>query len=519
MKPSARLIEPECISDEVKDAQWLYGNVLKDYRPKCFAQNTHNVKQALEARCLRATQPVDQPTMDRAIAWIKRNFRHLVGKRKKIVSATFTTYIEKSNASPAVKSILIDTYNKLQSEGIDEDSILSKDQLHKFTIRKSFVKADENVLYRSPFLSKNKACRLIQGAQPEFICLVGPWIMSLQSYFKKKWGVDNYITFTSGVTTDEAGKTITDGLDMWLILEDDIGTFDASVCEDLCNLEVWISNYYRAPRAVLDLMTRNIKTHGGAYGGFKYKVDGTRKSGDPYTSLFNSIINALLHVFIFCEIRQYTVIQAKLHIKMLVQGDDNLLRHSGGKIDFVAYMALLGFESEALYRNNLHEAEFCSSRLYYTNIGWVFGPKPGRVLSKFGLFINPPKLDKHVLLRGAALGLYKQCSFIPPIRAYLDKILRDTDHIKDISIDTLKPHLQHYMRNVMGEQPWRMRASQAEETDHVMYSLYEQYGWDYSCQQLFETELLAIKLGTVVDSPLWQMLIDRDTSGQSALTA
>jgi hypothetical protein len=106
MKPSAKLIEPEHISDEVKDAQYLYGNVVKDYIPKCFAQNTHNVKQALEARCLRATQPVDRPTMQRAIVWIKRNFRHLVGKRKNIKSASFDTYIKNSNASPSVKKIL-----------------------------------------------------------------------------------------------------------------------------------------------------------------------------------------------------------------------------------------------------------------------------------------------------------------------------------------------------------------------------------------------------------------------------
>jgi hypothetical protein len=520
MKPSAKLIEPEHISDEVKDAQYLYGNVVRDYRPKCFAQNTHNVKQALEARCLRATQAVDQPTMDGAITWIKRNFRHLVGKRKKITSASFDTYISNSNASPSVKKILIETYKQLEIDGIDEDSVLSKEQLHKFTTRKSFVKADENVLYRSPFLSKNKACRLIQGATPEFICLVGPWIMSLQTYFKKKWGINNYITFTSGVTTDQAGNCITEGFEAWLILEDDIGTFDASICVDLCELEVWIANYYRAPKAVRDLMTRNIYTHGGAYGGFKYKVDGTRKSGDPFTSLFNSILNALLHVFIFCRVRQCTVLFAKLHIKMLVQGDDNLLRHTGLRIDFVHWMALLGFESEALYRASLHEAEFCSSRLYSTDIGWVFGPKPGRVLAKFGLFINPPKyLAPNVLLRGAALGLYQQCSFIPPIRAYLDKVLKDTEHIKMPDYNSLKPHLKHYLQNVVGEQPWRMVPTKAKETDQVMYSLYEQYGWDNSMQIKFEQELPNIKLGTVVNSPLWQLLVDRDTSGQSALVA
>jgi len=438
----------------------------------------------------------------------------LVGDRKHIVSATFETYIKNSNASPRVKDMLIKAREELLAQGIDENSYLTKEQLHKWTSRKSFVKADENVLYRSPYHSKQKSCRLIQGAQPEFIVLVAPWIMSLQTYIKKKWNINNYIVFTSGVTNDEAGNCITNGLDAWLILEDDIGTFDASICLELCNLELWICKYYHAPKAVRSLVKANMYTHGGAYGGFKYKVKGTRKSGDPFTSLFNSMLNAFFHVYIYSREKNISVKKTKLQLKMLVQGDDNFMRHLGPKVDFVGGMLRLGFKSEAIYRTELYQAEFCSSRLYKTDVGWVFGPKPGRVLSKFGLFINPPKeLSKNVLLRGAALGLYKQCYFIPPIKSYLDMVLRRTSGT--IIPETVKPHLRHYLNNVTGNMPWRMSGPNEliKETPEIMLSLHEQYGWDYTCQNLFDKFINTISFGTILSHPLLQLLADRDTDG------
>jgi hypothetical protein len=38
---------------------------------------------------------------------------------------------------------------------------------------------------------------------------------------------------------------------------------------------------------------------------------------------------------------------------MLVQGDDNLMRFPGDKIDFKWYMAQFGFKADAIYRDSI----------------------------------------------------------------------------------------------------------------------------------------------------------------------
>jgi len=79
---------------------------------------------------------------------------------------------------------------------------------------------------------------------------------------------------------------------------------------------------------------------------------------------------------------------------MVIQGDDNLLchRYLDHRIEWVDRMRDLGFDSEATYRRDILDAEFCSNLVYKCDKGLVFGPKPGRVISKLGYFINPPNI-------------------------------------------------------------------------------------------------------------------------------
>jgi hypothetical protein len=424
-----------------------------------------------------------------------------------VKSVSFETYLERSNASPSVKKTLRACKARLDADGISEDSKLSRRQLYQYTYRSSFVKV-ENDLYSSPSGRKDKAPRLIQGAQPEFICLVGPWIMALQDLLKRRWNTDNFICFTSGVSAEKAANHVTTGTGRWL--EDDLGKFDSSIRRPWCEFEVWLCKKMGAPRAVLDLMTANISTHGSTHHGWRYKCDGTRKSGDPYTSLMNSIVNGLSHLYLYCKWTNKTVDQARDSLRMLVQGDDNCMRHAEmTKFPWREGMAGLGFDSEAIYRNHPNEVEFCSCRLYLVEEGfWVFGPKPGRVLAKFGYIINPPaNVSRESMMRGVALGLKKGCSYIPPINSVIERVLQLTDG-----------HQAWFERKQFApfaEEPLKPKVYYSAGVD-VMLNLDMNYDWDYGKQAHFDKRVSQLELGDCLGS-YSELLFDRDTSGPQTI--
>jgi hypothetical protein len=216
----------------------------------------------------------------------------------------------------------------------------------------------------------------------------------------------------------------------------------------------------------------------------------------------NSIINGVSHVYLYCH---WTGIDAdKLlasDFRMLVQGDDNCMRHPGlVKFPWAEGMATLGFESEAIYRARLQEVEFCSSRIYVASGGVTFGPKPGRVLAKLGYIINPPQgVSRESMMRGVALGLKTTAYFIPPLRKVIDRILQLTE----------------------GHDAWYERVQFAAfsktstiqvSTPEVMAGLNLTYDWDYGAQKVFDSVVEKMQFGDSY-SPIATLLLDRDCGG------
>jgi hypothetical protein len=468
------------------------------YRPTCFASNQFNEKQALVTRALCATQ--EATAIEDCVDWAKREHRDLFPKMHKIQSVPFDEYIRRSNASPSVKRILRKTHERLLSEGVSEFSALTRAQLYMYTKRTSFVKV-ENDLYSSPLGRKQKAPRLIQGATPEFICLVGPWIMALQDLMKRRWSTKNFMCFTSGVTAKKAAEFIDSVAGLWL--EDDLAKFDATIRRAWCEYEVWLCRQFGAPRAVVELMDANISTHGVTHHGWKYKCDGTRKSGDPYTSVMNSVINGVAHAYLYCLWTGKTVSYCRnsMTFRMLVQGDDNAMRHPEfQKFPWEEGMATLGFESEAVYRSRREDVEFCSNRLYETKGGLTFGPKPGRVLAKLGYIINPPQgVSRESMMRGIALGLKNTSYFLPPIRTVIDRVLVLTEG-----------HDAWFERRQF--EAFAREPTNLETSVEVMSSLNAHYDWDYGKQRTFQERVDQMQFGDAY-SPIATLLLDRDTGG------
>ncbi len=478
------------------------------YRPMCYVNNLDNEEGVIRNRVTVATPKPNDQYMAEFLEFVRNNKQLLFSNRiKPIHAVTWDNYLQRSNASPAVKRLLSDCKNKLDQQSIFDGSDLASNEVHKMVRRSLFLKK-ENLCYRTPLGVKEKTARAIQGATPEFICIVGPWIMALQDHLKTIWNTKNWMCFTSGIRSDKAASYIAnfDGQ----IVEDDISTFDSSISRPLLLLEWEVCKWFKAPNLVLDLIKANCNTYGYTFFGGKYKMKGCRKSGDPYTSLFNSMLNGFMHAFIVSNWLEISAKRATTIIRMLVAGDDNAMRiNSPIRIPFVSEMEKLGFNSEALYRDDIHELEFCSCRVYRVQDTYVFGPMPGKVLTKLGFINNPPPgVTQESMLRGIAMGLLVSCSFIPPIRCVAERILELTQGSRAYV---------HYSTKFKDEE-WSMNfvlpGAIKHHNTNVMYCLNQTYGWTLSHQISLEKYMKTFIVGNNFNHFLTiSLLFDRDTAG------
>jgi hypothetical protein len=482
------------------------------YRPVCYANNIINERATVANRVTVATPQPDEELLREFIAWAKNNFGALVNfKFCNIQPVSDETYLSRTNATPEMKRKWQDTRDEMETLGLRTTTI-GKKLAWLYSTRKLFLKK-ENLPYRTPLGLKTKCARAIQGLKTlHYLVLLGPWFMSLQDHFKTIWGKDNWTCFTSGVDAVDSAQVLNE---FWTIVEDDVGTFDSSVHYDLGEFEVWIAKKFGASETILQLMRSNNKTHGITMLGGKYWMPGGRKSGDPFTSLFNSILNVLLHCFILYKTKGWSVRDMKANLRMLVAGDDNLMTLNSSAPDFKMWMAKLGFNSEAVVRKSLDEAEYCSCRLYFIQGKWVFGPMPGKVLSKLGFINSPPaNVTRESMLRGIAIGLIRACIFLPPVVAVARRILELTEG-----------HNAYFgYATRFKEEFWHMHFDYSQFDSHfnpaVYASLYSTYGWTICMQRELENFMSTFQLDQeITDNNYLRILFDRDTSGPQVMAA
>lgn len=506
-------IETNKISVKDSNPQAQYALfVTHDYRPVCYANTLENEEATMMHRVVIATPQHDEVFMNKFVTFSKTCFRAMMnGRVKKIYAVSNDKYLERSNASSSVKEQIRKAFIDLQRLGINVNSKLDKRTLHLLTNRGLFLKK-ENLSYRTPLGIKHKTARAIMSAPAWFIALVGPWFMALQDHFKRVWHKNNWCCFVSGVSARDTAKLIDQ---MWMLVEDDVATFDSSVSRPLCEFEVWVAQQFGCPSLIVQLMLANCDTHGYSYHGAKFFYPGGRKSGDPYTSLFNSMLNAFMHVFIIKEKTGWNLSTLRDNVRMLVCGDDNVMAINTTQIiPFVVSMSMLGFNSEALYRDSIHEVEFCSCRVYYDDDGPFFGPMPGKVLSKFGFVNSPPDdVSRESMLRGIALGLKETCYYLPPIRAVVDRVLTLTDGTT--------PYVDR--STLFRQEEWHMRfytPNTSYVNDISIYaSLMNTYGWDPAKQSHLEVVLSRCDFDSVINDPYFNLLCDHDSAGPQVSAA
>lgn len=192
----------------------------------------------------------------------------------------------------------------------------------------------------------------------------------------------------------------------------------------------------------------------------KFKILGTRMSGEMDTSLANGFTNLMVYLFLMSE-KGVDPSQ----VKMVVEGDDGLASTPGNVFPTKEDFAQLGFNIKIEIHNSIETASFCGmvfdrlDRINITNpleVIYTMGWLPNR-------YVKASHATKCAILRCKALSAAHQYPSCPIIWSYSQYILKLTRQFHGAAKDMLK-------KNVFNtyERDGFLKAFKAHEDDHAL---------------------------------------------------
>ena len=206
---------------------------------------------------------------------------------------------------------------------------------------------------------RQKYPRGIQGLKhSETNLALGPFMHVVSSAVAAGFG--GQLSYSSGKTPEQLGdwyqKRLEQGCTFY---EDDFSAFDSSQGAGAHQAELAVYKLFGPDDIVLKTLAFQQETVG--YGKYhRYKTKYTRKSGDQNTSIGNTIVNMMAHVW---AIDLYNKLGHNVTFSMLALGDDNLLAVNGEGDDFCDFVStkikLLGLQPK-LFKSGIAPT-YCSS--------------------------------------------------------------------------------------------------------------------------------------------------------------
>lgn len=479
------------------------------HKPVVFSKSPEAERIAIEKRILaKPAHEITDEDIEPFNKWVSENFEVLFNRSGiKIEPMPFDTWLKGCNASPGQKQLYLDAKVRLEQSGVDiTDAVLTDEQISKYSRNKAFVKR-EFLLLRTHNGIKQKAPRLIQGCEAEYMVLTGPWFAAFNGYLREIWHPENFLVYASGRSSFEVATEFTKGIEGMNCGDTDQRAFDSNFQLPILKTENTIAQRHGAPKHVTQLHAAMANKRGRTGFGLSYCCCGGRSSGEGCTSCFNSMINILIHAYSFHQHVKLTnptiqLSQLKRLCKFVACGDDNIFWHAGTKIDWEAHMSKLGFDCAPNYRGSLHAMEFCSCRLTRVQGGYAFIPKAGRILSKLGFSIsanNPVEAKQFVY--GSCLSIDNQVGKHPIVGPVLALTKRLTM--------TVKPKFDK-------DTPWKMGSPvPIVYTNESFLDICAQYDWSSEKQREFEENLKSSSNYQNYECPLFSQVCDIDSDGDN----
>lgn len=230
-----------------------------------------------------------------------------------------------------------------------------------------------------------KPPRAIQFRSPKFnLCLLR-YITPFEEhhYASLKYGVvSDTRVVAKGLNWVQRAKLFIDKASHFtnpLFINLDYSAFDSTIT--LRHLKSTHRKYVKSFGREIRGLLRHQLYNKGSTRQLRYKVTGTRMSGDADTGCGNTIINldALYGFFLYNGIKKYD---------MLVDGDDSIvIVEKGALLDF-SYFTRIGLIAKVTTTEDMFQVEFCQSRLVLADEP-VFVRNPKKVLSATRLCLRP----------------------------------------------------------------------------------------------------------------------------------
>lgn len=414
------------LDDRFKSSGITYNSLsyqFEQYKPIHFSNNSFNMYAAIRTRVTMPLIDPDKGTIFKFRKWGSSAVKRLIPRG--VPDGDFLSWLKTCGSTPSMKRQYLQNYEELVSSGRVGRNWVPHSELQLACKSKIHLKI-ENLLYKTPAGMKAKSARCIFGCRPRLVVETAAWIKNFTESIKQRWGLGAPIVYAGGMTGERMGQWM-DLKDFGLWYEDDVSKWDSSVCSSLLSWFADLCEHAGAPRRVVQYLRASVKTAGRTRHGIKVKTPGGMKSGVPWTSIANSIINGFLHLFIYQGEHGLTLTQALSEFRTLVMGDDGVI-NCKRPTDFKAGMKLFGFSATTIKRGkSKHQVGFCSAFFLPTTRGSVLVPNPVRVLMKFGTFHTMPvHMSYPELVRGAAKSVYNSMCIWPQFAKSLKAIV-ETD--------------------------------------------------------------------------------------------
>lgn len=313
-------------------------------------------------------------------------------------------------------------YKELPCTGISKD-------IAKVT---AFVKSDE--ILPKLFASMDFDPRVIAGPSLEMKVALGPYLIRMSKYLSRYLNVKSQLCYASGETSEGLGGWMDENYRLFgkfFCIEVDYKRWDAHVGASACFCErEFIRKLFGPPKFVMDALYAQLQTRGRMMkSGIRYHHKYGRRSGDPNTSVGNSLLNLALNYTILRELFEDD------EFRIIVLGDDMLAAvrldclHKWDRPRYEEFTALHGLVPEIQVHEDGSMGSFCSSYFYpltivrdgMTKETHVLAPKASRSLAKWGWTREPVANARRddTLLGSAVMSMLPHGYAVPGLRALL----------------------------------------------------------------------------------------------------
>lgn len=344
--------------------------VVNNAFPGTYRVATHASCICNEVRALYNRHLVDRTTIKFESSYFKRMTRKVVRE------------LDMRHISPVGYYNIINGYHGSKRNAylraLDNIRLIGFDK--RWTYVKMFVKPDK---YPED-ACLDKAPRAIQYRSPEFNLLIARYLKPIEEAFYSMTSPGGFRFVAKGLNNVQRAEELcrqaaTFDNPCFVLL--DHSAFDSTINTTHLNETHKFYEKLNNSRTFRSLMRHQLNNKGFSKHGIRYRIKGTRMSGDYDTALGNSFIN---YVVLRSWLRNHQV-----RGEILLDGDDSIVtinRSDLHRLDF-DHFERCGFETKVEVVYDISEVEFCQSKYLPTNPP-RFSRNPLRALSRLNISLR-----------------------------------------------------------------------------------------------------------------------------------